>query len=250
MQRDELVRYLDEYLRVKEIEDDSRNGLQVEGRPQVEHVALAVDACLAAFQQAAEAGAHLTIAHHGLYWKAYRALVGPHLRRVRALLENDISLYAVHLPLDAHPEVGNNAALARLLDLEVVGTFAEYHGLEIGLEARPAAPMTAQAFAERVRERLGAPAVLKPYGPEQVSRVGIVSGGGDFLTGQAAEHGMDLYLTGERSHTYFHDAEEAGVHVVYAGHYATETTGLKALGRHLAKKFGLEITFLDLPTGL
>lgn len=250
MQRDELVRYLDEYLRVKEIDDDSKNGLQVEGRPEVGHVALAVDACLAAFQGAVEAGADFLIVHHGMFWKTYKPLAGPHLRRVRALLAGEVSLYAVHLPLDVHPEVGNNATLACLLDLEVTGTFAEYHGMDVGVEARLAAPTTAPAFAERVRERLGVPVVLKPYGPEQVSRVGIVSGGADFVTEQAAARGLDLFLTGERTHTYFHEAEEHKIHVVYAGHYATETTGVQALGRHLADKFGLEISFLDQPTGL
>jgi len=250
MERKELVRYLDEYLKVREIRDDSRNGLQVEGRPEVRHVALAVDACLGAFQQAGEVGADLLIVHHGLFWESYRPLVGVHLRRIRKLLEQDISLYAVHLPLDAHPEVGNNVALAQLLGLEVVGPFGEYHGVRIGLEVRPAAPVSPQEFARLVQERLEVPVTLQPYGPAQVRRVGIVSGGGGSLIQQAGEEGLDLFLTGERSHSYYHMAEELGLHVLYAGHYVTETAGLRALGRHLAERFGLQITFVPLPTGL
>lgn len=250
MNRDELVRYLDRTLKIDEFEDDSRNGLQVEGRPEVGHVALVVDACLVAFQRAGEVGADFLIAHHGLFWKSYRPLVGPHLRRIRALLDHDLSLYAVHLPLDAHAELGNNATLARYLDLEVVGSFGEYHGVQIGLEARPAGEVTAEELVKRVQERLQTTALLQPYGPAQVRRIGIVSGGGAGMIGQAAEAGLDLYLTGERSHTFYHEAEERGLHVIYAGHYATETTGLKSLAQHLAERFGLRTTFIDLPTGL
>jgi len=250
MQRRELVQYLDEYLQVGRIQDESRNGLQVEGRPEVRHLALAVDACLDTFQQAGQVGADLLIAHHGLYWEAYRPLVGAHLRRIRALLEHDLSLYAVHLPLDAHPEVGNNAVLAQILGLEVVGPFGDYHGVRVGLEARPAGPVAPQEFARLVQERLEVPVTLQAYGPPQVRRVGIVSGGGASLIRQFGEEGMDLFLTGERSHSYYHMAGELGIHVVYAGHYVTETVGLKALGRHLAERFGLQTSFLDVPTGL
>lgn len=161
-----------------------------------------------------------------------------------------VSLYAAHLPLDAHPEVGNNVSLARLLELEVVGPFGTYHGVTIGLEARPPEPVPAAELARRLQERLNSPVTLQAYGPPRVRRVGIVSGGGAELIRQAAEQGLDLFLTGERSHTFFHEAEERGLHVLYAGHYATETLGLQALGRHLSERFGLSTTFLHLPTGL
>lgn len=250
MDRDDLVRYLDEYLRIGTIRDDSRNGLQVEGRPEVRHMALAVDACLAAFQRAAAVQADLLLVHHGLFWESYRPLRGAHLRRIRTLLDHGISLYAAHLPLDAHPEVGNNVALARLLGLEVVGPFGEYHGTAVGVEARLAAAMSPQEFAHLVQDRLQVPVVLQAYGPPQVQAVGIVSGGGAEMAAQAAARGLDLFLTGERSHTFYHEAEEQGLHVLYAGHYATEALGVKALGQHLAERFGLQTTFLDVSTGL
>ncbi len=250
MNRDELTRYLDEYLRIAEIQDDSRNGLQVEGRAGVRRVALAVDACLEVFRHAGQAGTDLLIVHHGLFWASYQPLVGALRRRIKTLLDQDLSLYAVHLPLDAHPEVGNNAALARRLGLEVVGPFGEYHGVPIGLEVRPAEPLSVQAFAALVREKLQTEVTIQPYGPEPVQRIGIVSGGGALMIGQAAKHGLDLYLTGERSHSFYHAAAEHGIHVLYAGHYATESYGLRSLGQHLEEKFGLETTFIDLPTGL
>lgn len=250
MDRDELVRYLDEYLKIGGIADDSKNGLQVEGRPEVKRLALAVDACLEAFQLAVEAGADMLLVHHGLFWKDYRPLRGAFLRRVRVLLDGGVSLYAAHLPLDAHPEVGNNAVLARLLGLEVVGPFGEYHGVNIGVEARLPAALALHEFARLVQERLGTEVVLLAYGPPQVLRVGIVSGGGAEMTAQAAARGLDLFLTGERSHTFYHEAAEQGLHVLYAGHYVTETVGVKALGAHLAERFGLQATFLEVPTGL
>jgi dinuclear metal center YbgI/SA1388 family protein len=250
MNRDELVRYLDEYLRVGEIPDESKNGLQVEGRAEVRRIATAVDACLAAFLKAREAQADMLIVHHGLFWGNYHPLTGAHLRRIRALLDHEISLYAAHLPLDAHPQVGNNAVLARLLDLQEVAPFGEYHGVNIGLQGQLAQPMSAQDLAGLVQARLDAPVVLQAYGPPLVRRMGLISGGGGDMVRQAAKEGLDLYLTGERNHSFYHEAEELGLHALFAGHYVTETTGVKALGQHLAERFGLETTFLDLPTGL
>jgi dinuclear metal center YbgI/SA1388 family protein len=250
MDRTELVHYLDKYLHVTEIPDESKNGLQVEGREEVRRVALAVDACLEAFVKARQAEADMLIVHHGLFWGNYHPLAGAHLRRIRALLEPAITLYAAHLPLDAHPEVGNNAVLAQLLDLEDIAPFGEYHGVHIGLQGRLAQPTSAQDLSCRIQARLDAPVVLQAYGPPLVRRLGIISGGGADLVRQAAAESLDLYLTGERSHSFAHDAEEVGIHVLFAGHYVTETTGVKALGQHLAEHFGLETVFLDLPTGL
>lgn len=250
MNRKELVNYLNDYLQVDKIKDESRNGLQVEGREEVRRVALAVDACLGAFHQAAQAGADMVIVHHGLYWSSYRPLVGAHLRRIRALLDANMSLYAVHLPLDAHPEVGNNVCLARMLDLEVVGPFGEYHGVCVGLETRTPREQAAEAFARQAQEQLGTPVTLQAHGPPMVHRIGIVSGGGASIIRQAAARELDLFLTGERSHSAYHEASEWGIHVLYAGHYVTETVGLKALGRHLSEQFGLDVGFIDLPTGL
>lgn len=250
MRRDELVTYLDSYLQVKAIEDSSNNGLQVEGAASVTRLAFAVDAGLAAFAGARAAGAQMLVVHHGLYWSKPVLVTGIHRRRLAALLDADLSLYASHLPLDFHEEVGNNATLARWLNLEEAAPFGEYKGHAAGVAGQlPKARSLAQFVAE-TEASLGEPVVkVWAFGPETVRRIGVVSGGAGFLIGEAAKADVDVYLTGEVSHNVYHDARELGLNVVYGGHYATETAGLKALAEHLSERFDLETVFLDLPTG-
>jgi dinuclear metal center YbgI/SA1388 family protein len=247
----ELVTYLDEYLRVQEIEDDSQNGLQVEGPGEVKKVAFAVDGCQAAFERAGATGAQLLIVHHGLFWDKPLRLTGPLFGRVKTLIERDCGLYAVHLPLDFHSEVGNNAELARLLELKDTHAFGEYHGSKVGIGGALDPPLPLDALVERLTQATGeSPVRVLAYGPQEASWVGCISGGASFLMAQVAEAGFDTFVTGETSHSFFHQATEWGLNVVYGGHYATETLGVKALARHLEKKFGLETTFLDIPTGM
>ena len=250
MKRDELVAYLDEYLQTKTIEDSSNNGLQVEGAAEVTRLAFAVDASLAAFEAAQAAGAQMLIVHHGLFWGRPVMVAGPHRRRLELLLDAGISLYGVHLPLDFHETVGNNAALARWLALDSVATFGEYKGHPAGFAGQLPQPLSLDHFVLQIEELLGEPIVgVWRFGPDTVRQVGIVSGGAAFLVDQAAEAGVDVYLTGELSHNFYHQAQELGQNVVFAGHYATETVGLKALAEHLAARFGFETVFLNLPTG-
>lgn len=250
VKRDKLVRYLDDYLQVKAIEDFSNNGLQVEGSSQVTRVAFAVDASMAAFAGAQAAGAQMIISHHGLFWGEPIMITGIHRQRLGILFEGDISLYAAHLPLDFHEEVGNNVTLARWLGLEAVAPFGDYKGLPAGTSGLLPEPVSLDEFVAQVERALGEPVVkVWPFGPEAVRRVAISSGGGGFLIDTAAEEKVDVFLTGEMSHRFFHAARELGVNVVYGGHYATETAGLKALADHLATRFELETVFLELPTG-
>jgi len=251
MKRDELITYLDEYLRVKEIEDDSQNGLQVEGPEEVTMVAFAVDGCRAACEQAIADGAQLLVVHHGLFWDKPLRLVGPIFQRVKTLIEGDCGLYAVHLPLDFHPEVGNNAELARLLELKDARAFGEYHGSKVGIGGALDPPLPLEALVERLTQATGeSPARVLAHGPAEASQVGCISGGASFLIDQVADAGFDTFVTGETSHSFFHQAIEWGLNVIYGGHYATETLGVKALARHLEEKFGLETTFLNIPTGM
>lgn len=251
MNRQELVAYLDNYLRVKEIKDSSQNGLQVEGPDEVAKVAFAVDGCQESFEQAVAAGAQLLIVHHGLFWDKSIRLVGPLFRRVRTLIEGGCGLYGVHLPLDFHPEVGNNAELARLLELEDARAFGEYHGSEIGIGGALDPPTPLDALVERLARATGEPPVrVLAHGPEKAARVGCISGGAAMMMYQVAEAGFDTFITGETSHSFFHHAADYGLNVIYGGHYATETLGVKALARHLEGKFGLETIFLDVPTGM
>jgi len=249
LHRDELVAYLDDLLHVREIEDRSQNGLQVEGAPKVEAVAFTVDASQAAFEGAREAGAQMLVVHHGLFWDEVQLVRGPFRRRLKTLLDADLNLYAVHLPLDMHPELGNNVGLADLLDLEEREPFGEYRGKYVGLGGRLPQPTSRERLVSLVTERLGAPRVL-PFGPEMVQRVAICSGRAPHLTVQAAEGGYDTYFSGEPAHEFFHEAQERGINVIYGGHYLTETLGPKALMAHVAQRFGLRTVWLDLPTGL
>jgi dinuclear metal center YbgI/SA1388 family protein len=250
MRRDELVEYLDDYLQVKTIEDRSNNGLQVEGAGEVRRLAFAVDAGLAAFVAAQRAGAQMIIVHHGLFWDHPLMVTGVHRRRLGLLFDAGLSLYAAHLPLDMHEEVGNNVTLARWLGLEDVHPFGNHRGHPAGMAGRLPARCSMSEFQAHVERALEQPVVQTwPFGPEEVQRVGIVSGGAGFLVDEAAKAGVDVYLTGEVSHSVYHQAQELGLNVVYGGHYATETAGLKALADHLATRFELETVFLDLPTG-
>lgn len=246
----EIVTYLDAYLGHAQVSDarEALNGLQVENSSRVTRVGAAVDACQATIEQAASAGADLLLVHHGLFWGGLRPLTGPQRRRVARLLEADIALYASHLPLDKHPEVGNNPLLARQLGLEVRGEFGLFDGQMIGVWGE--CDWARADLVERVRQLLGrAPRVLG-FGPERVRRVGVVTGGGGGIIPQAAAAGLDSYVTGEGAHWTYFDAEELRLNVLYAGHYATETIGVKALAAHLEERFGLPWSFLDHPTGL
>jgi dinuclear metal center YbgI/SA1388 family protein len=251
MKRDELVGYLDSYLRVGEIEDKSQNGLQIDGPDEVTKVAFAVDGCQAAFEQAIDEEVELLVVHHGLFWSESKLLTDIHFQRVRTMIEGGCGLYAMHLPLDAHPEVGNNAELARLLKLEDRHPFVEYHGLEIGVVGVLDPPLDIPAFIGRLVEALGRPPIrVLDYGPDEIKRVGCVSGDAASMMDKAAKEGVDTYVTGETNHASYHEAAERGLNVFFAGHYTTETLGVKALARHVEEEFDLETVFLDIPTGM
>lgn len=251
MRLDTLVRYLDGYLRVtEEVADapEALNGLQVGNSGEVTRLAAAVDLCEATVRLAAEQGADCLLVHHGLFWGGLRSVVGPAYRRLAGLIQGNIALYSAHLPLDRHPEIGNNILLARALGITVRGEFGSYHGAPIGVWGDVTG--TREDVSRSLTKVLGVAPRLLPFGPERVQRVGIVTGAGGSLIPQAAAAGLDTYITGEGQHWTFFDAEELGINVFFAGHYATETVGVKALAEHVSKKFALPWAFLDHPTGL
>lgn len=247
----EIADWLDGYLRIDEVEDypGALNGLQVENRAPVSRVAGATDACQATIDAAAAAGCQLLLVHHGLFWGEPRRLIGPAYRRVRRLIEADLALYSAHLPLDLHPEIGNNALLAAALELSVAGRFGRVRSLD-GIGVLCEADLSRESLVARVAEVCGDDPHLIPGGGERVRRLAIVTGGGGSLLGEAAAAGADTLLTGEGSHHTFHEAIELGLNLLYAGHYATETLGVRALAEKTASRFGLEWEFLDAPTGL
>ena len=248
-----IAAYLDEYLRVGEVPDEpgALNGLQAENQSgTVSRIVAAVDASLATIETAACAEPCLLLVHHGLFWDGNIPLTGRRYRRIRALLENDIALYSAHIPLDVHTEVGNNYVLARQLGLGALEFFDLYRGVPLGVKGRLEKPVPRADFVARVESLLGSPAKLMPGGPEQSDRVGIITGGAGSRIAAAQAAGVDTYVTGEGAHHTYFDAMELGINAIYAGHYATETVGIKALAEHCAAKFGLAWEFHDHPTGL
>ena len=249
MRRDTLVGIMDDLLQVPSIPDKSLNGLQVEGRDQVHRVAVAVDACQATIDAAIQANAHMLLVHHGLFWGRCQRAVGMHGNRLRALFQADLNLYAAHLPLDTHPVLGNNAELVRLLGITEPRPFGDYHGVDLGFagQIEPVAPAT---LARRLAEALGVEPRLLPFGPDPIRRLAVVSGGGSSVLPEAIADGLDALVTGEGPHETYCPAEEGHIHVFFAGHYATETLGVRALARWLEREHGIPWVFLDHPTGL
>ena len=245
-----LVSFLDAALKQSEFpKDESANGLQVEGRKTVHAVGMAVDACASTFQKAAEKKIDFLIVHHGLVWGGIRSIQGVMKQRIKALLDADISLYACHLPLDWHPEYGNNAQLLRALRIKNMGEFGEYHGKRIGYWGRLTKELSLNDFSNRIDRTLRTKTSTISFN-KKVKNVGVVSGGGWSAIYDAEKLGIDTLLVGEPSHSAYTLAEEMKVNLVFAGHYATETLGVKAIGAMLKKKFGLKTEFIDHPTGL
>lgn len=246
----ELVTYLDTYLRVREVPDypTALNGLQVENTGEVTQVAVAVDAAQATIDAAIAQNADFLLVHHGLFWDGNQPLTGRRFRRLKPLLDAGVAVYAAHLPLDVHPEVGNNVVLARALGIEPQGTFGDYRGYPLGVWGEM--DLRREALAARLDELLGGRVKLVPGGPERIRHVGVITGGAGSMIGAAREAGLDAFVTGEGAHHNFFDAEEGGLNLFLGGHYATETWGVRALAQHLEHRFGLPWTWIDHPTGL
>ena len=246
-----LIDYLDSYLRIGETPDytQANNGLQVEsGRSVVRRVAFAVDAAQATIDAAAERGAEMLIVHHGLFWDGVHGVTGRRYRRIKALLDADLALYSAHLPLDAHPEVGNCAVLAREIGVEIEGRFGDYKGLEVGVWGT--LELRREALAARLDQILGSRVRMIGGGPERIRTVGVITGGAGGQIEDARRAGLDAFITGEGAHHHYFDATEGGINLYFGGHYATEVWGLKALAAHLESVFGVQTDFIDHPTGL
>ncbi len=245
----QISQYLDGLLEIHSIRDYPKalNGLQVENKATVSKVGLAVDACLATINMAKDAGCQMMFVHHGLFWGGLQSVRGPHYQKLAALIKSDIALYSAHLPLDMHPLLGNNRALADQIGLEKVEAFGECEGQLIGLKGR-VRRQSVKEVARKLEMQLSGP--VKVIGQGEVETVGLVTGGAGDMIHQAVDAGLDCYITGEGANHQYHEAEEAGCALLFAGHYATETGGVKAVGRHLKEQFKLDTVFLDYPTGM
>ena len=246
----DLVHYCDRTLRTAEVNDypGAVNGLQVENRGEVTRIAAAVDASLSTIKLALASGADLLIVHHGLFWGPRHPWTGRNFEIMRLLLDNNLAIYSSHLPLDLHPKLGNNAQLCAALGLRGARPFFFEKNQHLGVEAR--SRIARDELAERLKQVVGAEPRVIAGGPALCRRIGIVTGGAGSELKRAAEEGVDTFVTGEGPHWTFALAEELGVNVLYGGHYATETFGVKALAGHLSEKFGLPWAFVDYPTGL
>lgn len=245
-----VLAYLDDSFRPFQTTDPSRNGLQVQAPEQITTVGFAVDACQAVFEVAAAEQVDLLVVHHGLYWRQVELAVEQHYRRLKLLMERNMGLYAMHLPLDAHPELGNNRQLAERAGADRFETFARDHDLDIGCIGIFGKAVGYKILKRRIDEALGVESVILPFGPRAVKRLGIVSGGGGSYLIDAIEAGCDAFLTGEPEHVMYHLARERGITAIMAGHYATETVGLRALMQSVAVDLQVQTVFIDYPTGL
>jgi len=246
----EITLHLDEYLRTAELGDwtNAWNGLQVENSGRVRKVGAAVDASTRTFERAAELGVDLLLVHHGLFWPGLQPVTGAYRRQLSLLLEKDIALYSAHLPLDAHPLVGNNALLAAALGLDNLEPFLEAKGHLIGLKAHAAIPC--EELARRLEDAVQGEVRTFFHGPAETRVIGICSGGAGSEVAAVARAGVDTFITGEAPHSAAIAAEEQGINLLLGGHYATETFGVKALAAHIAGRFSVPWEFIAAPTGL
>lgn len=241
----ELENYTGQLLDVARFRDYSPNGLQVEGRPQVTHLASGVTASIALLEAALAAGADAILVHHGYFWRNEpAAIVGAKRRRLALLLQNDVSLLAYHLPLDAHAELGNNAQLGSLLGFQVEGWFGEQN---IAAHGRLPQPLPLSALAADIERKLARTPLVIGDAAATVARIAWCSGAAQDYLAEAARLGVDAFVTGEISEHTVHFARESGVAFIAAGHHATERYGVKALGDHLGAHFGMKHTFIDIP---
>ena len=247
--RDQIVSFCDEVLEVARFDDYGPNGLQVPGSGEVERVITGVSAHRELIERAVAAGGQMLITHHGLFWDFLpRALSDPMAERLRLALGAGLSIAAYHLPLDAHREIGNNALLCEMLGFELEGQgWAEVKGHPIGVIGHDPEGVEPTELATRVGRALGREPLVFEDGPERVRRIGIVSGAGASEIHAAVELGLDAFLTGEPAEHVMADAAEGGIHFIAAGHYATETAGIRRLGELVAERFGIEHSFIDVP---
>jgi len=246
----DIVKYTDKYLRVRKIEDwpNALNGLQIENSGNVMKIGVAVDVSTRVLTKAAKQHVDLLIVHHGLFWSGLQPIAGGLRRQLRLAFENNVALYSAHLPLDVHPDVGNNAQLAAALGFKSTKPFLEEKGELVGLRVKDALPRA--EVIRKLRRVLCGPIKAFNFGPKETARIGIVTGGAGSEVYRVAQEKIDMFITGEAPHWAAVAAEELGINLVLGGHYATETFGVKALAAHLSARFQLPWEFLNFPTRL
>jgi dinuclear metal center YbgI/SA1388 family protein len=231
--------------------DSSLNGIQADNDgADVQKIVFAVDACMETFKRAAAAGAGMIFVHHGLFWGQPLKIEGVLRSRLDFLFKHNLALYAAHLPLDCHSEVGNNAVLAELLGIIDKEPFGLYHGVKIGFKGRLGKPVTIDGAARLISFNGSKPAAVHPFGRTENVTCAVVSGGAAMEAAQAIDEGIDLYVTGEASHSIYHTALEGRLNMIAGGHYATEVWGVRRLMECCGRELNIDVEFIDVPTGL
>lgn len=250
--RNEITTYLLQLFQPEKFHDSSLNGLQVTGTDEVTGICLGVDACRGLFDAAVEKKLNYIVVHHGFFWGTPFAISPMWGKRYQTLLNNELSLFAVHLPMDANPEIGHNILIAKHLGLDHLAPFGHYKGIPIGYHGRFSKSLSLDKVRSRLVAQFGKGIHLLPFGKNIISTVGVVSGAAATpeILDEAARLGLDLYVTGETDHTSFHTIKELGLNVAFCGHYETEKTSLLTLKELLQEKFNVPAEFIHLPTGL
>lgn len=248
-----IVQHLDQLLESSTYKDYGINGLQVDsGRSQIRTIACAVDSGLTVIEKAVEQSADLLIVHHGLFWGYAAALTGPLGSKVRLMMQKGCSLYASHLPLDGHLEFGNAAQIAKLLKATSIEGAYTHENKTIGVKSKWQSPLSLESISETLSLISGAtrPPLVLSFGKREISSAAIITGSGGSLLGQVLASGVDLFITGEPKQELFYTLKEHGVNAIFAGHYATETFGVRALAHVLVERFRVDSIFIDEPTGI
>ena len=246
-----ITEHLASFLHPNDIPDypGAHNGLQLENRSgEVNKVAAAVDATLPVIKEAADAGVDLLIVHHGMFWGGAKPITGAHFEKLKVAMDANLAIYSSHIPLDVHPDLGNNALLCKALGILDPTPFMPWKGIMIGLKSE--SQLTRRELITRLENVVGGPVNVCRGGEKAAGTVGVITGGAGSMVEDAVAEGIDTFITGEGPHHSFTTAEELGLNVLYGGHYATETFGVKALASHLASAFSLKSIFIDHPTGL
>ena len=248
MQLKQLCEFLDDYLRVSDFDDYCPNGLQVESTGEANHIVAGVTASLDLIDAAVTAGADTILVHHGYFWKGEeQPIAGFKGRRIKALIKNDINLLAFHLPLDAHPEIGNNVQLAKVMGWEIEGSFGSVGLHNIVLNGRLPEPMKLEELSEIIATRLNTKPLSISAGSQSIRTIAWCTGAAQNYIEQAAAKGLDAFISGEVSEHTYHFAKEAGIHYIAAGHHATECYGVQALASVIEERFGVRQQFIDIP---
>lgn len=252
MKLKELDSYFRSFLAIDDLAgtDVSLNGVQVENTADITCIAFAVDACMEVFRRAAEAGAKMVFVHHGLFWGHEQTVTGSHYQRLKFLLDNNIALYAAHLPLDIHPELGNNVSLAAAAGLTDLKPFGKFRGIDVGVKGSFQEPVTTDQVLSRLGYDRAEMLACMDFGKEKNLTGAVITGGGEHDVSDAIDEDVDLYITGDAAHVVYHTCLENRINMISAGHYRTEVYGVRNVAKKVSEELALKTVFIDVPTGL